>query len=203
MINDFIDDKPDWRIEYPTEDGMLIRYRLFYPIPEGNQIKVRYTKSLVRPLTGEEFKPAADRYYEPRLDLFYNMLPPPNLSYGAFASIHALNGMVARIEELGGNPVQPQKGHRVFKSDGTFYQPVVFDLEYKNATQGNADGSITINVVDSFGVCQYKLGDEGVYQVEPSFTDLALGAYKVFVKDEAGTERFAGVTINEVSLDGV
>lgn len=202
VFNDFINDKPDWRIEYPTEDNMLIRYRLHFPVPEGNNIKVKFTRSLVRPLTGEEFNVSGDRYYEPRLAHFYNMNLPANLTYGEFASIHAINGMIARLPEIGGSMTQPQTGYRVFLEDGTFYQPVVFDVSFQNATVGNNDGSISVNVVNAQGNCEFKLDEDGTYQAEPEFTGLGMGAYKIFVRDEAGTERFTGVVINEVSLEG-
>ena len=58
----------------------------------------------------------------------------------------------------------------------------------------SSDGSIDIAVAGSTNFT-YKLNSSGIYQAASKFTDLAEGAYTVFVKDGAGCEKSVSVTV--------
>lgn len=58
----------------------------------------------------------------------------------------------------------------------------------------SSDGSIDIAVTGSTNFT-YKLNSGGTYQAASKFTDLAEGAYTIFVKDGAGCEKSVAVTV--------
>ena len=58
----------------------------------------------------------------------------------------------------------------------------------------SSDGSIDVAATGSTNFT-YKLNSGGVYQAASKFTDLAEGAYTVFVKDGAGCEKSVAVTV--------
>lgn len=58
----------------------------------------------------------------------------------------------------------------------------------------SSDGSIDIALTGSTNFT-YKLNSGGTYQAASKFTDLAEGAYTVFVKDGAGCEKSVAVTV--------
>jgi hypothetical protein len=190
-----VDDRKDWRIRYTDTDGLIIQYTIVgYPTDMPPQIQVNYTKQIIRPSNGQVQHSSKAAYYEKNLALFYKATIPATMWYGTWAAIQAVNGLIARLPEFEGNPEFPDQGYRVFKSDGTFYQPVTFDV---NITQPDYDdqaatpapnGQISITPVDGVGPFQYSL-DGGPQQATGTFSDLAPGSYTLRVEDSGGTYR--------------
>ncbi|CAN5485102.1 hypothetical protein BH11BAC5_BH11BAC5_52290 [soil metagenome] len=77
---------------------------------------------------------------------------------------------------------------------------VVTPTATATATCG-ADGKIDVAATGSTGFV-YKLGSTGTYGSSASFTDLAGGDYTVFVKDAAGCEKTATVTVPSTGAAG-
>ena len=62
-------------------------------------------------------------------------------------------------------------------------------------------GSITVSATGSTGFT-YKLNATGVYQSSNAFANIAAGTHTVFVKDAAGCERSATVTVGTSGVAG-
>ncbi|WKN31353.1 SprB repeat-containing protein [Porifericola rhodea] len=210
---DFVDDETDWRIEYLDADGLLNRYKIKgYPIPFNKKIKVSYSYALTRPSNGEVLKSYADAYDEPNVATFYHTFLPSTVSYGYFAAFQSLNGLCARLPELAGNKADPHQGYRPFNRVGEFVQPVQFSTEITDETQttqevegqqqliANRDGTITVTVINGVGPYEYKL-DNNSYQQNNVFENLSARDYTIYVRDSAGTERFAQVSVRLQDLE--
>ena len=195
VYTDFNGQQKDWRVQFADADGLINEYEITgYPYPVGQKIQVDYTFRLVRPSNNQVLESYQDSYYEANLAGFYNAILPPSVSYGFFAAYQSINGLIARLPEFEGSKESPASGYRVFRADGTFYQPVTFDV---NITQPDYDdqaatpapnGQISITPVDGVGPFQYSLNG-GALQATGTFTDLALGSYTVRVEDSEGTYR--------------
>ena len=191
-INIFTDFAPetgiDWRVEIPQDNGTLKRYTLSYPRPEGNKICVNYTISVW--LNGQWMQTQPTQaYYTPDLPVFYAM--PVS---GELAAKHAVNGLVRRLPELGGDPGRAD-GYLPFNQQGDLVQPVVFDITDLNAESapGAEDGGFMVTVVNGIDPYTFLImqGDD----VLPDGQNLAAGIYTIEVEDAQGTIRTKTVNV--------
>jgi hypothetical protein len=70
-----------------------------------------------------------------------------------------------------------------------------------NAASCSNSGGITVTAAGSSNF-MYKLNSAGVYQTSNAFTNLAAGAYTVFVKDGDGCEKTSTVTLTTSTTAG-
>jgi len=128
------------------------------------------------------------------------------MEHSHWSGINAVNGLIARLDVFGGNKQTPANGIRVFRADGSVYQPVTFDSaitqpDYdESAVTPAPNGEITLTAVDGVGPFQYSL-DGGALQASGTFTDLAPGTYTVRVEDSEGTYREQQISlVNQFEL---
>lgn len=74
--------------------------------------------------------------------------------------------------------------------------PVVTD-----ALPCGGDGKIKVSATGSSGF-SFKLNNNGTYQTDDSFSDLAAGAYTLFAKDKDGCEKSIAVTVAAAGPSG-
>ncbi len=191
-INIFTDFAPetgiDWRVEIPQDNGTVKRYTLSYPRPEGTEICVNYTISVW--LNGQWMQTQPTQaYYTPDLPIFYAM--PVS---GELAAKHAVNGLVRRLPELGGDPGRAD-GYLPFNQQGDLVQPVVFDITDLNAESapGAEDGGFMVTVVN--GIDPYTFLIMQGPDVLPDGQNLAAGIYTIEVEDAQGTIRTKTVNV--------
>ena len=194
-INIFTDFAPetgiDWRVEIPQDNGTLKRYTLSYPRPEGTDICVNYTISVWLNGIWMQTQPT-QAYYTPDLPVFYAM--PVS---GELAAKHAVNGLVRRLPELGGDPGRAD-GYLPFDQQGDLVQPVVFDIDQiePESAPGAEDGGFTIVFVNGVAPYTWRVVSLGSYRtVNETYDDLGAGDHVVEVEDHNGTIRTKTVTV--------
>ena len=192
LITDFTPEEGiDWRVEIPQADGTVRRYTLSYPRPEGAKICVNYTPHIL--LNGQVMQTLpTTQYYTPDLPTFYAM--PVS---GELAAKHAVNGLVRRLPELGGD-LQRATGYLPFDQQGDLVQPVVFDIIdiTPESAPGAEDGGFTIDFVNGVAPYTWRVVSLGSYRtVNETYDDLPAGDHVVEVEDAEGTIRTKTVTI--------
>ena len=192
LITDFTPEEGiDWRVEIPQDNGTLKRYTLSYPRPEGTEICVNYTISVW--LNGQWMQTLPTQaYYTPDLPIFYAM--PVS---GELAAKHAVNGLVRRLPELGGDPGRAD-GYLPFDQQGDLVQPVVFDIVDRSPESGvgNQDGGFRIDIINGVAPYRWKLSTASGFRYADSvYDDLAAGDYTVEVEDAQGTIRTKTVNV--------
>lgn len=184
----------DWWVEVPQDDGTVMRYILTYPTVEAGAIRVSYTPQRwfavgSNPKRHIETLPTQG-YYEPNLMAFYNAVVGEQ-TYGEFAAQQAINGLVARLPELGGDPQNPLKGHRVYTA-GRLMQPVIFELVdvVEESAASAADGGFRVQIVNGIAPYKWRLSTDSQWRtVTEVYDDLSEGEYTVEVEDDAGDTR--------------
>ena len=201
---DFNHDEPNWRVWYHDEDNLVNEYRIVgYPNVEGGKISVTYAYLLKRLPDSEVLKSYQDTYYEPNLEAFYRMKLPGNMEYGHFAGLQTVNGLLARLAVFGGNKENPGEGLRIFKADGSFYQPVTFDLDVVQPSYDETvldpvyNGEIIITPMDGVPPFTYQL-NKGAIQSNNYFSGLHAATHKVQVMDSLGNIRFRNITLENM-----
>jgi hypothetical protein len=199
-INLYWDDRENCRLEFLDADGIINSYRIT-EFPQfklsSNYIIVKFKHELKRPSNQQVINnPEEQMFIEPNVDAFFNAINLP-IEYGNFALKHCLNGMMARIPELGGS-WDLADGYRCYTFTGDFYQPIVFDSIVTEETQSgsvpNEDGQIEITVHNGVSPYEYQI-DEGGYQANNIFSNLTAGEYSITVRDADGIIRTKSVTI--------
>ena len=188
-INIFTDFTPekgiDWRVEIPQDNGTVKRYTLSYPRPEGNKICVNYTPHILLNGVVMQTLPTT-QYYTPDLPVFYNL--PVS---GDLAARHAVNGLVRRLPELGGDPGRAD-GYLPFDQQGNLVQPVVFDITAitPESAPGAEDGGFTVVFVNGVAPYNWRVVSLGAYRtVNETYDDLGAGDHVVEVEDASLTTR--------------
>jgi len=182
-------------VQYENADGIIIKYSIdrFVPDLSNKKIYVGYVREMIGKASGQIIRADKYEYIEPNYTPFYHVVPP--ISIGEFSSKSILNGLIRRLPEFGGSLKEPGVIVCFKMPDGTFFQPVVLDEPtVTNATEGQSDGSITVNVSDGVAPYQYQL-DGGTLQPSNEFTGLAEGTYTIRVEDAEGNWREQTVTV--------
>jgi hypothetical protein len=204
---DFRNGTPNWLLWYEDQHSLRNEYRIVgYPNVVGNQISVTYAYCLVRTSNQQVIQSYQDTYYEKNLEAFYRMKLPADMEYGHFAGLQTINGLVARLPVFGGTKEQPEEGIRIFKADGSFYQPITFDVEIVNPhyeeglPESVGNGEITLHPIDGVPPFQYEINAAGL-QSSNTFSGLTSGLHQVRVTDSLGHYRqrsiFLKNTFNE------
>lgn len=178
----------DWYVEVPQDNGTVMHYQLTYPIVEGGKIRVAYTPQVLFQGNVIQTLPT-ERYYESNFLGFYNMVV--NQAYGEFAAQQAINGLVARLPELGGSKENPHLGHRVY-TNGALVQPVVFELVDVKAESAPdaADAGFRVHIINGTPEYKWKLSEDSHWRTaDDKYDDLSEGVYTVEVEDSAGDTR--------------
>lgn len=179
----------NWWVEVPQDDGSVMHYQLTWPIPDAGKIRVVYTPSKVFPDGATQMFPS-DRYYEANFLYFYNMVVDGQ-AYGEFAAQQAINGLVARLPQLGGSKENPLLGHRVY-TDGVLRQPVIFELVdiQAESAAGASDGGFRVQIINGTEPYKWKLSQDAHWRTaDHTYDDLSEGVYQVEVEDAAGDTR--------------
>ena len=204
---DFYDQAPQWKRWYTDQYNLKNEYSIVgYPNVWGNQISVTYAYQLIRPFDQQLLQSYQDTYYESNLEAFYRMKLPASMEYGHFAGLQAMNGLLARLPVFGGSKERSQEGLRIFRADGSVYQPVTFDVAVVQPSYDETlvdpayNGEISIQVTDGIPPFSYQL-NEGAVQSDNHFTQLPAGSHKVQVMDSAGSIRYCQITLQNVVRD--
>jgi len=200
-------------LQFEEADGMVVRYTLAeYPDLDWNNDEIHTTCRMSFTRASGENIPLAKSIKEPRYIEYkiWDFLMVANLpiSWLEFSLKQFINGLTRRLKQFGGD-WDTQGGHMLFKPTGELVQPIVFNYaktdEHINAagdpadSQGvqtsQADGSITVMVVESAGsTFEYRL-DEGDWQGSNDFTGLSAGTYFVQARDETSAVHGRNVTV--------
>lgn len=198
-------DKSNWYVQYTDDDGLLNRYEVSYPQPTQQFIRVPFSWKLIRQSNNKVLQSRHDEYHETSVDAYYDAVLQPGQTYGSFAAIHALNGLIAREDAFDGDK-RTATGYRVFRGDGSFYQPVIFDIiNVRPETQaadatgtmvGQGNGGFEVQIHNGIAPIEWRLSTAtGWRSVDTIYNNLAAGDYRVEVRDSVGTLRYADVTI--------
>lgn len=187
------------KLEYEDSDGIKIVYEIdkFEPDLGNKKIYVGYVRKEIGQTSGRIIRTDRSEYTEPNYSPFYNVIPL--ISIGEFSSKSIMNGLIRRLPEFGGSTANPGALVVFNMNDGSgdFFQPVVLNsATVTNATEGNSDGTISVNVANGVGPYTYQL-DEEAGQASNEFTDLAAGSYTIRVEDGEGNWREQSVTVEE------
>ena len=119
-------------------------------------------------------------------DLFYDKTTL-GTNIGVDFDKAALNGLMQRVLE-GAFCYNPFDNYN-------FFQPLVFDLNVTEPSEGASDGEIDVVMVNGSGTLKYNI-DGGSFGTGSSFVGLATGTYTIGVRsDEEGVPFYKTVTI--------
>lgn len=174
-------------------------------------VKVEFNYRIRRHSNGEVLKKDTFLYQETSYWPFALASPPQGII--AFGYEQAINGLLRRLPEFGGNP--EQFGPSLFTFTGETITLIAFEVATtpesvevigqgteNELSEPQGDGEISINVTHGDAPFEYSLDTQN-WQDENTFTGLSAQEYKVFVRAKEKVSMGAPMRYRTVTVGSV